>query len=63
MLIALELVAQAAAEYLATTAASVWSHIVAATRDVIGFADEHLALILLGLFVLWIAWRVFAPRR
>ena len=62
MLVAMDLAAQAAAEYLATTAASVWSHIVAATRDVVGFAEDHLVFILIGALVLLIAWRVFAPR-
>jgi hypothetical protein len=54
---------QAAAEYISTTAVSVWSSIVAAGRDVAGFAQEHFIWILGGLFLLWMAWRLLAPRR
>lgn len=54
---------QAAAEYISTTAVSVWSSIVAAGSDVAGFAQKHYVLILAGLFLLLMAWRLLAPRR
>jgi len=54
---------QAAAEYISTPALSVWSNLVAAGRDVAGFAQDHLVWIVAGLFLLLVARRLLVPRR
>ena len=54
---------QAAAEYVTTTAVSVWSNIVAAARDVAGYTEDHFVMILAGLFLLFMAWRLLKPGR
>ena len=53
---------QAAAEYVSTTAVSLWSTLVAGARDAASFAEDNIILILSILLLVLVAWRLLAPR-
>jgi hypothetical protein len=57
-----EYLAQAVAEYVATTLSSLWSVIAASAREAIRFAEGNRVLLISVTVAVLIAWRFLKPR-